>query len=91
MQQTSLEAYAAIADHLGPRQAEVFEIIRQYGPMNNTQIAAQLNWPINCVTGRVLELRRKGKVDSHHVSKDIQGHHRQARQLLASRLAPLKI
>lgn len=50
----SLEAYDDL--DLGPKQRKVLDVIR-VRPRTNKQIAQELDWPINCVTGRVRELR----------------------------------
>jgi predicted transcriptional regulator len=61
MQQTSIFAYHSLGD-LTPRQAEVLAAIKQHGPIANYDLAMVVWWPVNCVTGRVLELRDKGLV-----------------------------
>lgn len=47
---------------LGNRQTSVLHVIEQHFPITNRRIAELLNWPINTVTPRCLELRAKGKV-----------------------------
>ena len=39
------------------RQAQVLRIIENLGPITSQKIAEELHWPINCVTGRITELR----------------------------------
>ncbi len=57
VQQTSLEAYHILYDDLGNRQKEVLDVIRDNPGVCNKEIAEMLLLPINCVTGRVKELR----------------------------------
>jgi len=68
--QTSLLAYAEAQQNPGNKQLGVYEMIRHYGPMCNQWIASRLNWPINTVTPRVQELRKKGLVKKDHVGRD---------------------
>jgi len=62
IQQTSMEAYDCIYDDLGSRQKEVYDVIEQYTNVCNQDISMILGLPINCVTGRVKELRDMGFV-----------------------------
>ena len=62
LQDTSLQAFSEIWPDLGDRQRRVFEAIHILGACCNQRIADYLNWPINCVCGRVKELRDKGLV-----------------------------
>jgi len=57
MQQTSLSAYEQIKDKLGEKQLRVIEVLRQFENASNMEIASALEWSINRVTPRVLELR----------------------------------
>jgi len=59
IQETSIESYANLLESLGSRQLVVLTAISRIEPCNNTQIAKFLNLPINCITGRVNELRKK--------------------------------
>ena len=64
MQKTSLEAYfGEVVPNLNQKQKEVMDIF--YGDMTmtftNWEVADELEWSINRVTGRVYELRGKGK------------------------------
>lgn len=63
VQDTSREAYEAIKPTLTERQQQVLAVLKRCDCMCNFQIAQQLGWPINCVTGRVKELRDKNKVE----------------------------
>ena len=64
MEQTSLLSYTNIKESgiLSYRQNQVYDLLKQSGPMSSYEIAARLGLPINCITGRVLELRRNKKV-----------------------------
>ena len=62
IQQTSMEAYDFIYDDLGNRQKQVYDVIEQYTNVCNQDISMILGIPINCVTGRVKELRDFGFV-----------------------------
>jgi len=58
MMPTSLLAYAEVLENLGEKQSKVYAAIRELKSCNNKMIARKLNWNINCVTGRVNELRK---------------------------------
>jgi len=62
VQQTSLRAFAKLP--ILTRQKQVYDALCHSGErdMTNTEIAALLGWPINCVTPRIYELRQKGLV-----------------------------
>ena len=62
IQQTSMEAYESLYDTLGNRQRMVFDVIDEYNNVCNQDISMMLGLPINCVTGRVKELRDLGFV-----------------------------
>lgn len=53
---TSLLAFGKLLPHLGPRQSEVYELLKKKGGMTNTEIAVELGRTINCITGRTYEL-----------------------------------
>lgn len=74
IQQTSLLAFSNIRKDLPARQGQVLDCIEQYGPIANKTIAQMLNLPINSITGRVLELRRKQLVELARV--DMSAEHR---------------
>ncbi len=52
-----MEAFYYILETLGERQEQVFKTIKEIQPCSNLMISKKLNLPINCVTGRVKELR----------------------------------
>lgn len=61
--ETSLLSYYSFDEiDLGARQDVVAKALKQHGPMSNKQISVTLNWPINCITPRVKELREMGMV-----------------------------
>lgn len=62
VQETSLLAYDAVLEHLGRRQFMVLNAIRILEPTTDSEIAAYLCWPINCVTPRRGELEKKGMI-----------------------------
>lgn len=39
------------------RQEQVLNVISAEGPITMQEVAESLHWPINCVTGRIVELR----------------------------------
>jgi len=63
MKQTSLEAYRKVLPKIGTRQRDVLEVIRNHEGITNCEIAEELGWSINRITGRVLELREMGLVE----------------------------
>lgn len=78
MQPTSLETYHDLRKEgrLGPRQKQVYEVLETLGPHTNQEIARIVELPINCVTGRVKELRDIGLVEEK--KKILQANHRSA-------------
>jgi|25BtaG_2_1085352.scaffolds.fasta_scaffold00534_2 Mn-dependent DtxR family transcriptional regulator len=62
MQPTSLQAYDEVKKTLGRRQSFVFIGIDTAGSVTNSELATQLDWPINTITPRVFELRKMGLV-----------------------------
>ncbi|MCF7861172.1 hypothetical protein K9M79_02915 [Candidatus Woesearchaeota archaeon] len=70
MNECSLHAYEEIKEELGERQLQVYSTIKELQYATNTMIAKYLNLPINCVTGRTNELRKKGIVEKSHISWD---------------------
>lgn len=57
----SLEAYESIKPTLSNRQRFVFEALRN-NPASNKTLAKRIGLPINQITPRILELRKKGLV-----------------------------
>lgn len=58
----SMLAYITIIEELNNREKQVYSVIDHCGPVTNKEIAAQLNIPINCVTGRTNSLVKKNVV-----------------------------
>ena len=69
--ETSIEAYNSIINQLGLRQMQVYEAIKRLGEADNLSISKHLNLPINCVTGRVNELRKDGLIELAMIEKSI--------------------
>lgn len=65
---TSREAYASLLPKLSEKQQLVLDALGELGVANNRTIARQLGWEINRVTGRVKELRDKGRVELAHTN-----------------------
>lgn len=62
-QLTSRKAYLdEIAPSLGARQIKVMEMLDRLGEATNSELAEALEWKINTITPRVLEVRNKGLV-----------------------------
>lgn len=62
--ETSRLAYQSIKE-LGNKQRQVYDVIKEYEPVTNEQIADLLGWSINRITGRVNELAKMGYVVQH--------------------------
>lgn len=65
---TSLEAYISILPSLGSRQLVVYETIKKLEYCNNSMISKYLHLPINQITPRTNELRKKGLVKFSHTT-----------------------
>jgi len=74
VEQTSMLAYRTLQRTLGERQARVLGVIGSYARLNNREIAEYSGLPINCVTPRVLELRRLGLVEPSIIVTDTVTH-----------------
>lgn len=59
---TSLWAYARATQGLGKKQKEVLDALWFFPDAPNAEIAARLNWPVNRITPRCLELRKMGLI-----------------------------
>jgi predicted transcriptional regulator len=62
VQATSIISYYSILNELSKRQKEVLLAMKHLGIANNLMISKYLNLPINSITGRMNELRKKGIV-----------------------------
>lgn len=67
--ETSLMAYNSILPELGERQLSVYKTIKKLEFCTNAMVSKYLSLPINCVTPRCNELRKKGLVNRSHVSR----------------------
>jgi hypothetical protein len=56
---TSREAWYELraSGTIDRRQEQVLQVISDLGPITSQRIAEELHFPINCVTGRIVELR----------------------------------
>lgn len=70
MQETSMLAYQEVILNLGERQMYVLKALKEIEPANNRQIAQFMRKPINTITGRIFELRKKGLVKSNGICLD---------------------
>jgi hypothetical protein len=61
-QDTSIWAYSIATQNLGAKQKQVLDALRYYPDATNAEIAAHLNWPVNRITPRCLELRHMGLI-----------------------------
>jgi len=48
---------------MGRNELAVLGVLLKRGPACNQEIADTLQWPVNCITGRTMELREKGLVE----------------------------
>ena len=60
MADTSLKAFEGVK--LQEKEEAVFETLKELGVATNDGIAAQLDWPIQSVTGRTNSLCKKGLI-----------------------------
>jgi predicted transcriptional regulator len=58
IQDTSLWAYNLATQNLGKKQKEVLDTLRYFPDATNAEIAARMDWPVNRITPRILELRK---------------------------------
>ena len=62
IQETSLEAYDVLQPELGRRQQEVYNIIERYREVSISDISRIMQSQTHNITGRLMELRKKGLV-----------------------------
>lgn len=60
--QTSLESFFSLKG-LGAKQRRIYNLLKDRGPMSNSDISQALSIPVNEVCPRVYELRSLGKVE----------------------------
>lgn len=65
------EAYVGLLDSLSKMQMQVYNIIKDYGPVSNEEIAKILKLYPNNITPRVYELRKLGLVEYSGESKAV--------------------
>ena len=68
VQVTSIISYYEVLNTLGDRQKEVLLALKHLKIANNLMISNYLNLPINSITPRMNELRKKGIVIFHHTA-----------------------
>ena len=66
VQVTSIISYYEALQTLGSRQLEVLKALKCLKVANNLMISRFLGLPINSVTPRCLELKKKGIIIYHH-------------------------
>lgn len=71
-QQTSLFAYQEVKPKIETRHEQVLSCFKKVFPchLTNRQIAKLANLPINCITPRCLELRKKKMIEKARKDKD---------------------
>jgi hypothetical protein len=55
---TSLHAYRLLTQNLTDRQKEVLDRLRYFPDVTNMELAVNMGWSVNRITGRVGELRK---------------------------------
>lgn len=70
IQETSKEAYKDVKSSLGMRHKQVILALVTLKRANNREIAQYLNMPINCITGRVNELRKMNRIEQDSIKVD---------------------
>ena len=75
MQQTSLMAYFYLKNnyYLTGNREKVYQAIKLIGPCSNETVAKFLKMPINCITPRVLELRKMQLVANYGIKDNERG------------------
>lgn len=71
VQQTSKDAFhGEVVPKLGDKQREVLDVLAKFEDMTNKELSDYIGHPINTVTPRILELRRKGMVTLSQIRPD---------------------
>ena len=74
LQQTSILAYRSLPTaKINARQQQVLEALEEIQPANNRMLAEHSKLPINVITPRMGELRKKGKVVIDYIGRDVTG------------------
>jgi len=66
-QVTSIISYYEVLNTLGERQIQVLKALKELKLANNLMISNYLHLPINSITPRCQELRKKGIIIFHHI------------------------
>lgn len=61
---TQITAYESIKAVLPERRLQVLEVIERKEGIALFELVDELSWPINCISGRVTELRKAGLIES---------------------------
>ena len=70
IQQTSLDCYIEVQEDktaLAQSQQTVYDLIKRYDNLTDSEIASILNWGINRVTPRRNELVKMGVISKYHI------------------------
>lgn len=59
---TQLDAWNDLQETLGEKQQRVFKVIYSHGDATMFEVAKDLGWPINRISGRITELCAKGYI-----------------------------
>ena len=63
VQSTTLDAFRSTPLEVRVTCREkVYDTLVEFGPASNKQVAERRGWPINRITPRMLELRKRGRV-----------------------------
>lgn len=62
IQETSVGAYRDVKPTLAGKHAEFMAELAKHKNATNLELSQRLGWPINTITPRTLELRKKGLV-----------------------------
>jgi hypothetical protein len=61
--QTQLDAYLALKPKLSQRQGQVLYSVEHLGEACLFDLVDWLQWPVNCVSGRITELVKRGLLE----------------------------
>lgn len=69
IEQNSLEAFEKVLPKIGERQSQILKELKWGIPLTDCMIGKSLHLPINCITNRRGELRKKGLITEVQVDK----------------------
>jgi len=69
MQQTSIIAYLQLQPELSTRQEQIYKTLQKIGVATNKDLSNNTGLPINSITPRILELRKKGLVKAEYYTQ----------------------